>query len=106
MRFAECSPMQKESSAVCRAKIYLWDFISFKSAMTDFLSFSERVLKVSATKRVSAGICGVFSVPPVTRYSTETPSARAILYATSAGGIDGFLVATYVYNARSATPDF
>ena len=82
--------MQKELLAVRRTQIYLWDFISFKSAMTDFLSFSERVLKVSATKRVSAGICGVFSVPPVTRYSTETPSARAIFTELVAFGSTGF----------------
>ena len=82
--------MSRKLSLVCRAKIYLWDFISFKSAMTDFLSFSERVLKVSATKRVSAGICGVFSVSPVTRYSTETPRARAIFTELVAFGSTGF----------------
>ncbi|MGN0732214.1 MAG: hypothetical protein ACI4MA_09955 [Treponema sp.] len=69
--------------------------------MTDFLSFSLRALKVSATKRVTEEMCACFSVLPVTRYSTETPSARTILYATSADGIDGFLVATYVYNAQN-----
>ena len=59
--------------------------------MTDFLSFSLRVSKVSATKRVSAESWGVFSVPPVTRYSTETPRARAILTELMAFGSTGLV---------------